>query len=82
MGKGKAKKDSRFLEQVNRMNITAELLGEVLTMHAAMPPEDRPAFEVRALRIFNLLEAKGFPEEDIATIAAAIEFPLQALARL
>jgi hypothetical protein len=33
------------------------LLVEELQMHAAMTPEDRPVYEARAFRLFELLKA-------------------------
>jgi len=50
-------------------------------MHAAMPAEDRGVFEARAIRLFKLLERKGLGDNR-ATLAMAIDFRLQALARL
>jgi|GEM_PF-974544 len=73
--------DVSFLVRVNRTKVTADLLGEVLEMHAAMSAEDRPVFEARAIRIFELLERKGL-NEDRGALATAIDFRLTALARL
>ena len=70
-----------FLENVNRTTVSAELLGEVLNMHAAMPAEDRAVFEARAVRLFELLDRKGFGK-DRGALAVAIDFRLTALARL
>jgi hypothetical protein len=70
-----------FLEQVNRTVVSAELLGEAIKMHAAMPAEDRPVFEVRAIRLFELLDKKKLGK-DRAALALAIDFRLTALARL
>src|SRR5215469_3393391 len=72
---------SSFLEEANCATVTAELLGEVLEMHAAMPAEDRGVFEARAVRLFKLLDRKGLGDKR-ATLAMAIDFRLQALARL
>ncbi len=52
-----------ILDQVNRTAVSADLLGEVLELHAAMPAEDRPVFEVRAVRLFELLDRKGLRED-------------------
>jgi hypothetical protein len=69
-----------FLEQVNRTVVSAEVLGEAIKMHAAMPAEDRPV-EVRAIRLFELLDKKKLGR-DRAALALAIDFRLTALARL
>jgi hypothetical protein len=50
---------STFLTRVKKTTVTAELLGEVAPMQAAMPPKDRHVFEARALRTFELLDEKG-----------------------
>jgi hypothetical protein len=71
-----------FLERVNRTKVSADLLAEVLEMHAAMTPEDRPVFEARAFRIFELLKSKGVRGNRITSLATAIDFRLTALARL
>jgi hypothetical protein len=72
---------SSFLRQVNRTAVSAELLGEVLKMHAEMPAEDRPVFEARAVRLFELLDRKGL-DRNRGSLAIAIDFRLTALARL
>jgi hypothetical protein len=41
-----------FLATVNRTKVTPDLLVEVLQMHAAMAPEDRPVFEARTFHLF------------------------------
>ena len=74
------RKSESFLDRANRTRVTADLLGEVLEMHAAMSPEDRPVFEARAVRLFQLLEKKGV--KDTGELAIAIDFRLMALARL
>jgi hypothetical protein len=71
-----------FLDRVNRTKVSAKLLGEVMEMHAAMPPEDRGVFEARAFRIFELLKGKGQGTAKIAALSMAIDFRLTALARL
>ena len=71
-----------FLDRVNRTKVSAHLLVEVLQMHAAMAPEDRPLFEARAFHIFELLKSKGVRTNRIASLATAINFRLMALARL
>jgi hypothetical protein len=70
------------LDTVNRTKVTAELLSEVMQMHAAMAPEDRPVYEARVVRIFELLKSKGVRANRIASVAMAIDFRLTALARL
>src|SRR5262245_10522172 len=49
--------------------------------HAEMPAEDRPVFEARAIRLFELLDRKGLGK-DMGALAVAINFRLEALARL
>lgn len=70
------------LRQVNRTKIKPELIGEVMKMHANLPPEDRGIFELRVLAITQLLADKGFKGRRHADMALAIEFRLTALARL
>jgi hypothetical protein len=71
-----------FLKRANRTKVSPELLGEILQMHSEMTPEDRKVFEVRTIRIFELLKSKGLHADKIATLAMAIDFRLTALARL
>jgi hypothetical protein len=72
-----------YLETVNRTKVSPELLVEVVQLHTAMAPEDRPVFEARAFRIFELLKSKGVrSDRKIAALATAIDFRLTALARL
>lgn len=73
---------SNYLETVNRTKVSAELLGEVLKMHADMPAKDRPVFEVRAIRLFEFLDNKGLGGKDRKMLAVAIDFRVTALARL
>ncbi|WP_175429786.1 hypothetical protein [Azospirillum argentinense] len=73
--------ESSHLQTVNEVQITAELLGEVLQMHADMEPEDRPVFEARIIRMFELLDRKGI-QEGRALISMAVDFRLTALAKL
>ncbi|HEY0281174.1 MAG TPA: hypothetical protein VGC27_00955, partial [Rhizomicrobium sp.] len=74
---------SPFLERVNRTKVTADLLGDVLKMHAAMAPEDRAVLEVRFIRLLELLDKKGLGRgRRRAALATAIEFRLEALAGL
>jgi hypothetical protein len=71
-----------YLDSVNRTKVSPEPLVEVAQMHAEMAPEDRPVFEARAFRMFELLKGKGFRPNRIAALATAIDFRLTALARL
>src|SRR3954470_8514312 len=71
-----------YLQQVNRTKVQPELLLEVIEIHAEMAPEDRPVFEARAFRVFELLKEKGIRPNRVADMAIAIEFRLTALARL
>ena len=80
-GRKRAGTDSSILRKVNEVQVTADLLGEVLEMHADMAPEDRPVFEARAIRLFELLDRKGL-HESRALISMAVDFRLTALAKL
>jgi hypothetical protein len=71
-----------YLDTVNRTKVTPELLLEVVQTHTAMAPEDRPVFEARAIRIFELLKRKGVRGRRMTALAEAIDFRLSALARL
>lgn len=73
---------SGFLRRVNRTKVSPDLIGEVMEMHANLPAEDRTAFEVRAIRMAQLLTDKGFSGRQHADMALAIEFRITALARL
>lgn len=63
------------------VEVSPELLGEALAMFAEMPAEDRQSFEVRSIRLFELLDERA-PDADIATLAFAIQMRLEALAGL
>jgi hypothetical protein len=71
-----------YLQQINRIKVRPELLREVIEMHAGMAPEDRPVFEARAFRMFELLKEKGIRPNRVSDVAIAIEFRMKALARL
>lgn len=73
-------KDS-FLDRINATRVSPELLGDAIQMHAAMPPEDRKVHELRILRLIELLDEKGFRDQQHKDLAIAIDFRLQALAR-
>lgn len=49
---------AEFKEEVNRISVSAELLGEVMAMYAEITPEDL-SFEARAIRVVKLLTKKG-----------------------
>ena len=72
---------SNYLKGVNRTVVSADLLGEVLEMYAAMSAKDRPIFEARAAALLDLLDRKGL-DNDWGDVAVAIDFRLTALARL
>lgn len=73
---------SDVLKTVNKTKIEPNLLGDVMQMHADMPPEDRSSFEARAFRIFDLLNGRGYRGKKRAALSVAIDFRLTALARL
>jgi hypothetical protein len=70
-----------FLKSVNSTTVTAEMLAEVLEMHAAMPAGDRGVYEARMFKMFDLLDQKGLRKER-RQLAMAVDFRLTALARL
>jgi hypothetical protein len=72
----------RFLDEVNATVVSPEMLGEVMQMHADMLPADRQVHEVRMIRLFELLKAKGLKGRRHSDMAMAIDFRLSALAHL
>jgi hypothetical protein len=72
---------SDVLRRVNRTLVPAELLEEVLGMHAAIPSAGQSPFEARMIRLFELLESKGH-QQNIRDLAAAIDIRLTVLTRL
>jgi hypothetical protein len=74
---------NEFLEIVNRTKVSPALLREVVEMHTAMPPDDRPVFEATAYQIFELLKKKGLRgHRKVADLSMTINFRLIALAQL
>jgi len=73
---------SDYLKRVSRTKITPALLLDVIRMHSEMPVEDRPVLEARMVRIFQLLDEKGVKGNQRADMSIAIQFRLEALARL
>jgi hypothetical protein len=71
-----------FLERVNRTAVSPKLLGEAMELWANMAPEDRPALEARAFRLFEFLKNKGSAGRRHSDLALAINFRPIALARL
>lgn len=72
---------SGFFEIVNRMIVSADLLGEALQTIAAMPAPRRSQNEARTAQLFELLEQKALAQ-DRAALAVAIDARVIALARL
>jgi hypothetical protein len=68
---------ARFKDDLNRTAVTAELLGEVMEMNAAIAPEER-SFEARARRVIELLAEKGH-DRNRGLLATAITIRLMAL---
>lgn len=68
---------AKFKKDLNRIAVTAELLGEVMEMYAALAPEQR-SFEARARRVVELLTAKGY-DRNRGLLAVAITIRLMAL---
>jgi hypothetical protein len=73
---------STYLKSVNRTKVPPDLLLDVIKMHGEMPVEDRPVLEARMVRIFQLLSDKGLKGRRHADVSIAIQFRLEALARL
>jgi hypothetical protein len=71
-----------IIERVNRVRVTAELLGSVLRAQTGMLPQGRSPEEAAMLRIFQLLMNEGYRAGELRMIATAIEFRLTALANL
>lgn len=71
-----------ILTRVNRTKVPPELLLDVIKMHSEMPAEDRPVLEARMFQIFQLLSDKGFEGNRHADLSIALQFRLEALARL
>jgi hypothetical protein len=72
---------SDYLDRVNRIPISAELLGEVLDMLRALPAEERWSSASRAARLFELLERRGL-SETADVVAVAVDLRVTALLRL
>ncbi|HEY8065460.1 MAG TPA: hypothetical protein VIF40_12175 [Methylosinus sp.] len=72
---------SDYLDKVNSIPISADLLGEVLDMLRSLPAEERWASGSRSARLFELLDRRGLSETaDI--VAVAIDLRVTALLRL
>jgi hypothetical protein len=70
------------LERVNRVRVTAELLGVALHAQTGMLPRGRSPEEAAMLRIFQLLMNEGYRSGQLRMITTTIEFRLTALANL
>jgi hypothetical protein len=73
---------SSLIHRVNKTKVEPDLLAEMMEMHAGMSAKDRPIFEARAFRMFELLNKRGFRGKRRADLSLAIDFRLTALARL
>jgi hypothetical protein len=72
---------SDYLDKVNRIPISADLLGEVMDMLRALPVEERWASGSRSSRLYEMLERRGLTDTaDI--VAVAIDLRVTALLRL
>jgi hypothetical protein len=69
---------AKFKNDINATKVTAELLGKVMDMYAAMPPDERLVFEARAMRVLRLLEKAGV-DADRGLLAMTITIRLMAL---
>lgn len=70
-----------FVEKAFKTPISPELLADVLGVFAELEPDERQSYEVRAFRVFQLLDERREPG-DRAALAFAIQLRLEALARL
>jgi hypothetical protein len=73
---------TEYLDVVNRRKVSPQLLIEIVQMHTAMAAADRPIFERRAFRMFELPHNKGVRGRKAAALVTAIDIRLRALARL
>jgi hypothetical protein len=71
-----------MLDRINRVQVTAELLGAVLHSQIGMLPQDRSPEERGMLRLLQLLMSAGFRPCELGMLATAIEFRLTALANV
>ncbi len=70
------------LAKVNRTKVVPELLLDVIKAHSEVPAEDRPVLEARIFRISQLLSGRGLKGRRHNDVLLAIQFRLEALARL
>lgn len=73
-----------FLDRVNRVPVSVDLLVDALAMHAKMPVADRGDYRARACRTLDLLDRKGLcrTADDLHILAMLIDLRLSAVARL
>ena len=69
------------MDAIFQTKVTPEILGRVLQAFGEMEPEDRKDMTGRALMVIRILDEEGLLDEE-PHLAAAIEFRLEALARL
>src|SRR5260370_33052360 len=67
----------KFKNDINAIEVTAELLGEVMDMYAAMPPDERLIFEMRAMRVLQLFAKQH--DANRGMVAMTITIRLMAL---
>ncbi len=72
---------SDIVGDIIRTKVTAEILEKVVIAFAAMEPADRRDFTGRAVTVIRVLDEEGLLGQH-PRLAAAIEFRLEALARL
>lgn len=71
-----------LLKKVNRTQIDASLLVEANAAHADLPEKDRQDVTATGLAFIKLLHAKSLPDKRRRALLLAIQFRLEALARL
>ena len=69
---------AEFKRRINEITVSPELLGEAMTMVAALPAADKSSFETRTTRVVELVEQKGWGEAS-CFVAMAITVRLMAL---
>jgi hypothetical protein len=70
---------AKFKDDINAVNVSADLLGEVMVMWASLPPQEWSEFEVRVTRVIEFLTKKNNYGKDPTFLACAITIRLMAL---
>ena len=76
--RGDMSNDDDFLHEINRLNVTPALLGEVMILWASLSPDEWSDFDRRLERVVQFVGAK-LGGEDNAMLAMAAALRLMAL---